>query len=287
MLVRRAQARDGTPLRYYTFGSGPTPLVILNAPGMGVRFWARIAAALEDQFTITVPEYRGYLPESDAPLAPDAAGFARAVDDVLSVIDVEGIRAAEFACWCAGTSLALSLHGQRPDLVQGLVAYGVGDGREDTVAQFDEAIRDILGVLESDTRSAPRLFRMMSSLGLYRDDDYFESLAPNPLLGDVAQLPPYMLYDTPARLQTYCRSYRDFGANFVPARRRPHPPLLLLNSTSQLASDQEQVEEDGIQSCRLRAESAFALVEKPAAIARAISGHAAARQKPLVSHSNV
>jgi haloacetate dehalogenase len=75
-----AHADDGVGIHYVTGGSGPPLLLVHGAPQSGVM-WRKVAALLQNRFTLVIPDLRGY-GRSDKPALGDYTKRRMAADMV-------------------------------------------------------------------------------------------------------------------------------------------------------------------------------------------------------------
>ena len=52
MTTSELRSRDGLPITSYRVGDGPETIVIVNAPGMSIRFWLPVVQALQGAYTV-------------------------------------------------------------------------------------------------------------------------------------------------------------------------------------------------------------------------------------------
>jgi pimeloyl-ACP methyl ester carboxylesterase len=118
--------RDGVGIHYETAGEGP-PLVLHTGEAGDSRMWRRAgyAEALAGHRLILIdPRGHGL---SDRPAGLRAHGIREYVQDVLAVLDAEGVRECLFWGYSDGARVGLELAAGAPGRVAGLVAMGVLD----------------------------------------------------------------------------------------------------------------------------------------------------------------
>jgi len=118
-------ARNGDiAIHYEVEGSGPPLLMHHGLTGSGQRWRdTGYVAALRDRFTLLLPDVRGHGASSKPRDAAAYDRFARA-DDVLAVLDAEGIDRAFFWGHSLGGLVGFTLGRHHPERLLGLVLTG-------------------------------------------------------------------------------------------------------------------------------------------------------------------
>lgn len=77
-------AQDGTPLHVMRTGGDKPAVILLHGVQVSGLMWLRTAKALEDQFDVVMPDFRGHgrSGKVDSDLAPDTF-----VNDIISIMD--------------------------------------------------------------------------------------------------------------------------------------------------------------------------------------------------------
>jgi pimeloyl-ACP methyl ester carboxylesterase len=110
-------------LRYFSYGTGPDALLIVNAFGLSLDFWQVLAGSLQDRFTLFALDKR------DA--ADDETCISRTyysadnyaddyVADVAEVLRSAGIDRCHVVSWCSGAKLAIELADAIPGSIRSL-----------------------------------------------------------------------------------------------------------------------------------------------------------------------
>src|SRR5438094_9164733 len=73
---RRRVATSGAEINLVTGGSGP-PLLLLHGYPQTHLLWRKIAPRLAEQFTLVIPDLRGYGDSSKPPPGPDQIAYSK------------------------------------------------------------------------------------------------------------------------------------------------------------------------------------------------------------------
>jgi len=90
--ARRRIATSGAEINLVTGGSGP-PLLLLHGYPQTHLMWRKLAPRLAAEFTVVVPDLRGYGDSSKPPAGPDNAGYSKRA---LALDQVETMKALGF-----------------------------------------------------------------------------------------------------------------------------------------------------------------------------------------------
>jgi len=131
--ARWATADDGVRLYYEVTGTGP-PMVFVHEFAGDHRSWEPQVRGLARWFTCIAFAARGY-PPSDVPPSIDAYGQYRAVEDIVAVLDAEGIDRAFVVGNSMGGFAALHFALCHPDRTLGSVVGGCGYGSHPTTVE--------------------------------------------------------------------------------------------------------------------------------------------------------
>ncbi|MCM2334688.1 MAG: alpha/beta hydrolase, partial [Anaeromyxobacteraceae bacterium] len=116
-----ATARDGTRIHWTSAGSGPGPAVVLcDGLGCAGYIWRFLHPELARAHRVIHWNYRGH-GRSERPTDPERVSIVECVDDLLTVLDDAGERAAVLLGHSMGVQVALEAHRRAPDRVAGLV----------------------------------------------------------------------------------------------------------------------------------------------------------------------
>jgi len=129
---------DGIRLHYEEAGSG-TPIVFVHEFGGDHRSWEPQLRQLARRHRCVTFAARGY-PPSDVPESVDAYSQARAVADIVAVMDAAGIDRAHVVGLSMGGFAALHLALDHPDRARSIVVAGTGYGAEKA---FEAYFRDV------------------------------------------------------------------------------------------------------------------------------------------------
>ena len=133
-----AVADDGVRLHYEEAGSG-TPIVFVHEFGGDHRSWEPQLRQLARRHRCVTFAARGY-PPSDVPESVEAYSQARAVADIVAVMDAAGIDRAHVVGLSMGGFAALHLALEHPDRARSIVVAGTGYGAEKA---FEAYFRDV------------------------------------------------------------------------------------------------------------------------------------------------
>jgi pimeloyl-ACP methyl ester carboxylesterase len=129
---------DGVRLHYEEAGSG-TPIVFVHEFGGDHRSWEPQLRQLARRHRCVTFGARGY-PPSDVPESVEAYSQARAVADIVAVMDAAGIDRAHVVGLSMGGFAALHLALAHPDRARSIVVAGTGYGAEKA---FEAYFRDV------------------------------------------------------------------------------------------------------------------------------------------------
>jgi pimeloyl-ACP methyl ester carboxylesterase len=118
---------DGTVLRGWCNGSDGVPLVVSNGLGTIPQAWPALVAS-DSGYRAVSWYYRGTF-GSQRPADPTRIRVADHVDDMLALMDHQGIERGLVACWSIGVNIAFEFVQRHPDRVAGLLTVaGVPGG---------------------------------------------------------------------------------------------------------------------------------------------------------------
>jgi pimeloyl-ACP methyl ester carboxylesterase len=116
----RAVVDGGTRLWYRRAGKGPA-LVFQNGLGVTITFWEAMAARFAEKgYTTVIWDYRGH-GQSDPPRDPAAMSLETCVEDLLAILDENGIERACLLGHSMGSQLDFEFYRRYPARVTGLV----------------------------------------------------------------------------------------------------------------------------------------------------------------------
>lgn len=137
---------SGVRIRYYVAGRGE-PVVLIHGYGASVVTNWRMSGcmdALAGQYRVLAPDLRGH-GHSEKPLHASDYSTSQLAEDVLAVLDNEGIGAARIVGYSMGGMVALHLLLEFPDRVRAAVIGGMGASfprrlsRRDTCRDCEDA----------------------------------------------------------------------------------------------------------------------------------------------------
>ncbi|MFL9921563.1 alpha/beta hydrolase [Paraburkholderia fungorum] len=123
-----AKTDDGVNLHYEITGSG-TPIIFVHEFAGDMRSWEGQVRHFGRWYSCVTFNARGY-PPSDVPADPNMYSQARAVEDVIAVMDHAGIDRAHIVGLSMGGFAVLHLGLSYPDRVRSLCVAGAGYGAE-------------------------------------------------------------------------------------------------------------------------------------------------------------
>jgi pimeloyl-ACP methyl ester carboxylesterase len=148
-----ATTDDGVNLYYEETGSGD-PVVFLHEFAGDHRSWEPQVRHFARTYRCIVLSARGF-PPSDVPSAPEAYSQARAVDDVVAVLDHAGVDKAFVVGNSMGGFGALHFALRYPDRTRGSVVAGCGYGAHpDKEDQFRAESEKVAVAFETEGSSA-------------------------------------------------------------------------------------------------------------------------------------
>ncbi len=120
-------SRDGTRIRGWTNDASGPPVVISNGLGTPPTAWPTLCRA-DSEFRAYTWYYRGS-GGSERPADPARITVEDHVDDLVALMDAQGVDRALLACWSIGVNIAFEFAERHPDRVAGLLAVaGVPGG---------------------------------------------------------------------------------------------------------------------------------------------------------------
>ncbi len=133
-----ATTDDGVRLYYEEAGSG-TPIIFVHEFGGDHRSWEPQMRFFSRRHRCITFAARGY-PPSEVPKDPEAYSQARAVEDIIAVMDAAGIDKAHVVGLSMGGFAAMHFGLMFPERALSLVIAGAGYGAE---KEFEEYFREV------------------------------------------------------------------------------------------------------------------------------------------------
>lgn len=225
MLIKKIKSRDNLILDYYIFGDGSKTIFINNAPGMSIKFWIPIINNLiELDYKIFSMEYRGFQ-SSQQLLTEQEADFDKIVDDVIDIIELEGLKNVHLLSWCVGAKVSLHIYQRAPEHIKSLCPLNCGFTKHDldNLGTFPRLMYSIDSKVEESPEYLNRMIKIMKEMGTLPTTDFLkimgekESESPaynlyNYLDGQspLASLSFYLI-DDPVNFRNYLKIYKSFG----------------------------------------------------------------------------
>ena len=157
------EAFDGVPVKVFTAGDPSKPAVVLsNALGMPVEFWAGFAKRLAGDHFVLTWESRG-CPNTDLACDLEKHSFFDHVRDLMAVLDRFQVRRADLIGWCSGAQIALRAASAYPDRIDRVVSVNGSFGGAYGVAmtQFETKLREVMPKIARDRRIAEIYFNVV------------------------------------------------------------------------------------------------------------------------------
>jgi len=130
---RSFRARDGAELAYYASRSpSPSAPVVMLANGLGGHHvsWRGQIEHLGDEYRFFTWDYRGlFASPRPSPDVPAAYAIARHAEDLLDLMNVEGVKHASFIGWSMGVQVVLEAYRKEKHRARCLVLINGTSGR--------------------------------------------------------------------------------------------------------------------------------------------------------------
>lgn len=227
-------------LQYHVFGdTGPT-VVIVNAIGMGLEYWARLIDRLAADHRIVIWKLR------------TAATLDEQVADIAAIVDEVAQGPVHLAGWCSGPKLCLRYAAAHPQRVASLVFLAGTYGDPGTETGYQKKLGKVFELLDRSPAMAATVRGMLTdSASLAQEPEVLARADPSL---QPALIAPYLSDESTL---AYAKQIRDFWS--CPLDAGVDSPTLVVGA-----------ELDRIASPRLGQEVAQALprgrfVEMPAA----------------------
>jgi pimeloyl-ACP methyl ester carboxylesterase len=202
----RLRGFDGAPLRAYVGGLSDGPAVVLvNALGLPFDFWLPLARRLASRFKILTWESRGVTDDEEG-FDAGSCDVACHVNDLLALLESEGVDGAHLVAWCNGAQVALRCASSQPGRVRRLVLLnGTFNLPEDVPrTSYEKNMRVLMPKIAGNIAYANLYHRMMNASGAQPGSAAGGQEADAMLCSDPALLPLTSApFRTPARLYRY------------------------------------------------------------------------------------
>lgn len=130
---------NGIKISYLEWGTpGKQPLVMLHGLNVQAHTWDPISRKLAEQYHVITPDLRGH---GDSDWSKGGYRVRSFASDVIALIDTLGLGATYLVGHSAGVRVALSVAGERPDLVKKLI---LSDAGPETTRAGAEFMRDFI-----------------------------------------------------------------------------------------------------------------------------------------------
>lgn len=116
---RNITASDGTRVAWDVAGTGEPPLLLCNGLITNTIFWRDMLPVLERRHRVLTWDLKGH-GDSGPARTVEGASVEAAARDALAVMDAAGVGSAVVGGYSMGCQVALEIHRQAPERVQGL-----------------------------------------------------------------------------------------------------------------------------------------------------------------------
>ncbi|WP_426746467.1 alpha/beta hydrolase [Myxococcus faecalis] len=203
-------------------GMGEPPVVILNALGQGLRYWARLVERLLSKGRrVLLWEPR----EATRPLLLEDQ-----VKDLEAVLNAEGVSRCHLVGWCTGASVAVEFSLRHPDAVVSSVflnpSFKCDGGPKELDTDYEETLEPLFRMLDRRPAMVSSVTNSLRTRASAHPPDSTEVLTRMNRDLETEVLAPFR---TEASTLDYARQLIDFWAYDVRARAREvRAPVLLL-----------------------------------------------------------
>jgi pimeloyl-ACP methyl ester carboxylesterase len=225
MHTKHIYNRSGMKLQYYVVGDEhKETIVIVNAPGMSIKFWLPIIENLYKQYRIVGMEYRSY-PDSKVELTDAQCNVYEFQADLLLVLDTEKIESAHFVSWCLGGKVMLELYQHTPVRIRSMVGMNIAHREIKKNGSFSGLIYKMIDRLDRNPNSVTDIIALMKSVGTIPNLDLISKIAKEKDDSPVLNLYDFLneestfsnlsfyLIDNPIGLRNYLKMFDAFGRN--------------------------------------------------------------------------
>jgi len=112
---RQLHRRGAEPLTYYSTGSGPQTVAIVNAHGHGLNHWAPLRDELMNRYRLLVWQPRGTAAPQGGVTATHPAN--EHVQDMSAILQQEGVSRVHMLAWSTSPGIALQFQATHPQAV--------------------------------------------------------------------------------------------------------------------------------------------------------------------------
>lgn len=160
-----AASADGTRIHHYATGQGAQAIVCADGLGCDGYVWKYLVEDFAPTHRVVRFHYRGH-GQSERPRDPARHTIGDLVDDLVSVLDAQGLERAVLVGHSIGTQVILEAHRRHPDRVLALVPMCGSYGR--VIDTFHDSAASALAfpLVHRFVRRFPRLVQKAWSLAL-------------------------------------------------------------------------------------------------------------------------
>ncbi|MEK7690118.1 MAG: alpha/beta hydrolase [Bdellovibrionota bacterium] len=115
------KTEDGLTLSYQVVGEGARWMILANGLGGRLSSWGPLIDGLRSDFKFITWDYRGLFGSQNADDLHLDLSVRRHAEDLLSILDAEGVREAVFCGWSMGVQVALEAAYRSPDRADRLI----------------------------------------------------------------------------------------------------------------------------------------------------------------------
>lgn len=164
---KRLRSFDGTEIAYQVRGQGPA-IVLANGLGGFYKAYQCLYDALGERYRVLCWDYRGIY-RSQVPKDRNTLAVPYHCDDVMRILDHEGIDRAVFVGWSMGVQVNFELFREHRDRIDGLVAIGGTYGTPFRTVLSSRVVRyGIPALLRTFSAQAPFVNRATKTLAEWR-----------------------------------------------------------------------------------------------------------------------
>jgi amino acid adenylation domain-containing protein len=186
-------------------------ILIINPPGMSIKFWWPLISILRKTYTVIYVDYRMH----NAPdiLDTKTTKVQSILDDIIFVLDKYKFKKTHVITWCLGVKVGLELYRQYPKYIESLMPISISYTNEG--GPYSAAVMEIKANLDKNPKHAKRLLGMVQTMKLMPSKvDLEKYLTPTDAYCEIHDLPFYFL-NTPNELINYANTFYEFRQHNV------------------------------------------------------------------------
>jgi pimeloyl-ACP methyl ester carboxylesterase len=244
-LTKRTLPANSEDFTYFTGGSNGVPVVLLNALGQGLHYWARLIDILIERHKVIIWEPRGTFSASQLP----PRHLSDQVDDLDTVLRHENVTSCHLIGWCTGPKVAVEYYLRRPEVVSSMVflngTFKCFGGPEELDTPYERNLEPLCQAVDSQPSMAGSVMKALAPYagGINMiDESDAQQLAPRVLGLINTHLAAHILYPFQNESSTvnYVRQLLDFWSYDTKSKLpQVEVPVLLLSAEhDQIASPQ-------------------------------------------------